>query len=83
MSALLTQSPGDTVQTRTGKVDPARKFKCTTAVRDDRPATVKSLAAPSKSARLRIGGEGGTFPSPLRPVQGVGPVRIKIDRSPP
>ena len=26
MSALLTQSPGDTVQTGTGKVDPARKF---------------------------------------------------------
>ena len=23
--------PGDTVQTGTGKVDPARKFKCTTA----------------------------------------------------
>ena len=33
MSALLTQSPGDTVQTGTGKVDPARKFKCTTAAR--------------------------------------------------
>ena len=33
MSALLTQSPGDTVQTETGKVDPARKFKCTTAAR--------------------------------------------------
>ena len=25
VSALLTQSPGDTVQTGTGKVDPARK----------------------------------------------------------
>ena len=33
MSALLTQSPGDTVQTGTGKVDPARKFKCTMAAR--------------------------------------------------
>ena len=31
MSALLTQSPGETVQTGTGKVDPDRKFKCTTA----------------------------------------------------
>ena len=34
MSALLTQSPGDTVQTGTGKVDPARKLKCTTAARE-------------------------------------------------
>ena len=25
---------GDTVQTGTGKVDPARKFKCTTAARE-------------------------------------------------
>ena len=33
MSALLTQSPGDTVQILYGKVDPARKFKCTTAAR--------------------------------------------------
>ena len=31
---ILTQSPGDTVQTGTGKVDPARNFKCTTAARD-------------------------------------------------
>ena len=31
MSVLLTQSPGDTVQSGTGKVDPASKFKCTTA----------------------------------------------------
>ena len=30
MSALFTQCPGDTVQTRTGKVDSARKFKCNT-----------------------------------------------------
>jgi len=29
----LAQCPGDTVQTGTGKVDPARKFKCTTAAR--------------------------------------------------
>ena len=28
MSALLTQCPCDTVQTGTGKVDPARKLKC-------------------------------------------------------
>ena len=34
MSALFTQCPGDTVQTGTGKVDPARKFKCTTVARD-------------------------------------------------
>ena len=31
MSALFTQCLGDTVQIGTGKVDPARKFKCTTA----------------------------------------------------
>ena len=34
VSALFTQCPGDTVQTGTGKVDPARKFKCTTAASD-------------------------------------------------
>ena len=33
VSALITQSPGDTVQTGTGKADPARKLKCTTAAR--------------------------------------------------
>ena len=33
MSALFTQCPGDSVQTGTGKVDPARKFKSTTAAR--------------------------------------------------
>ena len=33
MSALFTQCLGDTVQTGTGNVDPARKFKCTTAAR--------------------------------------------------
>jgi len=34
VSALFIQCPGDTVQTGTGKVDLARKFKCTTAARD-------------------------------------------------
>ena len=34
MFALLTQSPSDTVQTGTGKVDSARKFKYTTAARE-------------------------------------------------
>ena len=34
MSALITQCLGDTVQTGTRKVDPARKFKCTTAARE-------------------------------------------------
>ena len=29
----LPKFPGDAVQTGTGKVDPARKFKCTTAAR--------------------------------------------------
>ena len=33
MSALLTQCPCGTVQTWTGKVDPARTLKCTTTVR--------------------------------------------------
>ena len=33
MSALFTRCPGGTVQTGTGKVDPARKFKCTTTAR--------------------------------------------------
>ena len=31
---MLTHCPGDTVQTGTGKVDPARKFKCTTAAHE-------------------------------------------------
>ena len=44
MSALLlTQSPGDKVQTGTGKVDPARNFKCTTAARDMNPPHEQSL----------------------------------------
>ena len=34
VSALLTQCPGDKIQTGTGKVDPGRKFKFTTAARD-------------------------------------------------
>ena len=33
MSALFTQCLGDAVQTGTGKGDPARKFKYTTAAR--------------------------------------------------
>jgi len=33
VSALFTQCLGDTVQTGTGKVDLAGKFKCTTAAR--------------------------------------------------
>ena len=32
-SAWFTLCPGDTLQTGTGKVDPARKFKCATAAR--------------------------------------------------
>ena len=32
---LFTQCPGDTVQTATGKVDSARKFKCTPAAREE------------------------------------------------
>ena len=35
MPTLFTQCPGDTVQTGTGKVVPARKFKCTTAARGE------------------------------------------------
>jgi len=31
VSAFFTQCSGDTVQTGTGKVDPAQKFKCTTS----------------------------------------------------
>jgi len=33
VSTLFTQCPGDTVQTGTGKVYPARKLKCTMAAR--------------------------------------------------
>ena len=40
VSALSTQCPEDTVQTGTGKLDPARKFKCTKAVRDLRSLTL-------------------------------------------
>ena len=35
LSALFTQCPGDTVQTGTGKVDPAWKFICTTVARGE------------------------------------------------
>ena len=35
MSALFTKCPGDTVQTGTGKVDPAQKFKCTNVAPGD------------------------------------------------
>jgi len=35
VSASFTQCPGGTVQTGTGKVDPARKCKCTAAARDE------------------------------------------------
>ena len=31
---MCPQCPGDTVQTVTGKIDPARKFKCTMAARE-------------------------------------------------
>jgi len=34
MSAVFTQYSDDAVKTGTGKVEPARKFKCTTAARD-------------------------------------------------
>ena len=33
MSALLTKSPGDTVDTGTGNFDPAHNLECTTAAR--------------------------------------------------
>ena len=36
MPALFTQCTGNTVQTGTGKVDPARIFKFTTAAHDKR-----------------------------------------------
>ena len=44
----------------------------------DRPGTVKSLTAPLKlkTSRHRIGDR-------VRPIQGVGPVRIQIDPNPP
>ena len=34
--ALFTQCPGDALQTGTGKINLARKFKCTTAARVQR-----------------------------------------------
>ena len=50
MSALFTQCPGDTLQTETGKVDPAWKFKCTTAAREpfEIILTLKSLRSSLK-----------------------------------
>jgi len=39
-AVLFTQRLGDTVQTGTGKVDPARKFKCTTAARDTQTSII-------------------------------------------
>jgi len=34
VSASFTQCPGDALQTGTGKLDPAAKFKCTMAARE-------------------------------------------------
>jgi len=42
VSVFFTQCPGDTAQTGTGKVDPARKFKCTTAARKGLKGKVES-----------------------------------------
>ena len=50
MSALLTQSPDDTVWTGTGKVDPACKFKCTKAAR-------APISFPVKINQVRVNGE--------------------------
>ena len=41
MSTVIDQCPGDTVHSGTGKVDPVRKFKCTTADRGIRPVWFK------------------------------------------
>ena len=50
----------------------------------DRPGTVKSLAAPLKLNTSRHGlGRADTCRASLSTVQGVGPVRIQIDPSPP
>ena len=47
------------------------------------PSTVKSLVAPSKfKPSQHEFGRAGTCCALLRPVQGVGPVRIQIDPSP-
>ena len=43
MSALFIQYPSDTLQTGTDKVDPARKFKCTTAARVLPPIVLYNL----------------------------------------
>jgi len=42
VSALFTQSPGDTVQTGPEKVDPARKFKCTSAARETKTLKLRN-----------------------------------------
>ena len=42
MFALLTQCPYGTVQTGTEKVDPARKFKCTMAAREESRKSLRS-----------------------------------------
>jgi len=42
VSALFAQCPGDKVHTGTGKVDPARKFKCTTAAREEVAQNIKN-----------------------------------------
>ena len=60
MSALLTQSPGDTLQTGTGKVDPAHKFKRTTTARD---ILLKNL----KSSDFRLFTRTSSLLRPLRP----------------
>jgi len=44
VSALFKQCPGDTVQTGSGKVDPAQKFKCTTAARDLKEGFMTGMA---------------------------------------
>ena len=43
MSALFTQCLDDTVQTGTGKVDPARKFKFPTAARESAVCPVQNF----------------------------------------
>ena len=55
MSALITQCLGDTVQTGTRKVDPARKFKCTTAARETstEPENLELVHPKGKERRKR------------------------------
>jgi len=49
VSALFKQCPGDTVQTGTGEVDPARKFKCTTAARGREKNILPTRGSPLES----------------------------------